>query len=65
MEIGLLLKIAGIGLLTAVISQVLSRAGREEVATLTTVAGIIIVLIMLVSLLGELVEQVKTVFSLS
>lgn len=65
MEIGVLLKIAGIGLLTAVISQVLSRAGREEVATLTTVAGIVIVLIMLVSLLGELVEQVKAVFSLS
>ncbi len=65
MEIGVLLKIAGIGLLTAVISQVLSRAGREEVATLTTVAGIVIVLIMLVSLLGELVDQVKAVFSLS
>lgn len=64
MQIDVLLKIAGVGLLVAVICQVLSRAGREDIATLATVAGIILVLLMVVSLAGELLSQVQAVFHL-
>ena len=64
MQIDVLLKIAGVGLLVTVICQVLSRAGREDIATLATVAGIILVLLMVVSLAGELIMQVQAVFHL-
>ncbi len=64
MQIDVLLKIAGIGLLVTVICQILSRAGREDIATLATIAGIILVLLMVVSLAGELLTQVQTVFHL-
>lgn len=64
MQIDVLLKIAGIGLLVTVICQVLSRAGREDIATLATIAGIILVLLMVVSLAGELLAQIQAVFHL-
>ena len=64
MQIEVLLKIAGVGLLVAVICQVLTRAGREDIATLATVAGIILVLLTVISLAGELLLQVQTVFHL-
>ncbi len=64
MQIDVLLKIAGVGLMVTVICQVLSRAGREDIATLATVAGIILVLLMVVSLAGELIMQVQAVFHL-
>ena len=63
-QIDVLLKIAGIGMLVAVICQVLTRAGREDIATLATVAGIILVLLTVVSMAGELLSQVQTVFHL-
>lgn len=59
-----LLKIAGVGLLVTVVSQVLSKAGREDVATLATLAGIVIVLMMVVGLVGDLLAQVKAIFYL-
>ena len=64
MQIDVLLKIAGVGLLVTVICQVLSRAGREDIATLATIAGILLVLLMVVSLAGELLAQVQAVFHL-
>ena len=64
MQIDVLLKIAGIGLLVTVICQVLTRAGREDIATLATVAGMILVLLMVLSLAGELLNQVQAVFHL-
>ena len=60
----LLLKIAGIGLLVTAICQVLTRAGREDVATLATVAGVILVLLTVVNLASELLAQVQAVFHL-
>ena len=60
----MLLKIAGVGLLVTAICQVLSRAGREDMATLATVAGVIIVMWMVVNLAGELLAQVQAVFQL-
>ena len=64
MQIDVLLRIAGIGLLVTVICQVLTRAGREDIATLATVAGMILVLLMVVSLAGDLLSQVQAVFHL-
>ena len=64
MQIEVLLKIAGVGLLVTVICQVLTRAGREEIATLAAVAGMMLVLLMVVSLAGELLTQVRAVFFL-
>ena len=64
MKIDLILKIAGIGILVAVASQILSKTGRDEQATLVVVAGIIIVLLMLVGEIGGLFDSVKSIFGL-
>lgn len=64
MRIDVLLKIAGVGLLVAVICQALTRAGREDIATLAGVAGMLVVLLTVISLVGELLAQVQAVFQL-
>lgn len=64
-QIDILLKIAGVGLLVAVICQLLSKAGREDIATLVTVAGLILVLLMVLNLAGQLLSQVQALFLLS
>ena len=64
MQIEVLLKIAGVGILVTVICQILTRAGREDIATLAAIAGIILVLLTVVSLAGELLSQVQSVFFL-
>ena len=64
MEIDLVFKIAAIGIIVAVLNQVLTRSGREEQATMTTLAGLIVVLMMVVQKISELFELVKTLFGL-
>ena len=64
MEVELLIKIAGIGMIVAVLCQVLSKAGREEQATLVSLAGIVLVLMLLVSELGALFDAVRRVFGI-
>ena len=64
MEIGLVLKIAGVGMLVAIISTVLSKAGRDEQAMLVTVGGILVVMLMLVEEMGVLLEMVRSIFEL-
>ena len=64
MEINLLFKIAAIGILVAVLYQVLVRAGREDQAMMTTLAGLIIVLTMVIKEISTLFTSVKTVFNL-
>ena len=64
MNIDLIFKIAAIGILIAVLYQLLVRAGREDIALLTTIAGLIIVLLMVVDLVGNLFESVKRIFGL-
>lgn len=64
MNIDLLFKIAGIGILVAVIHQVLTKAGREDQAMMTTLAGIVIVLTVVVKEISTLFETVRTVFNL-
>lgn len=65
MQIELLLRIAGVGVLTWAISSVLHQAERDELATLATVAGMVIVLVMVVDVIGGLLHQVQTLFGLT
>lgn len=62
MDIDIIFKIAAIGIAIAVLNQVLIRAGREEHAMMTTLAGIIIVLFLIVDMISEFFETVKTLF---
>ena len=64
MDLSFILKIAGIGMIVAVSCQILSKIGRDEQATMVSVAGIIVVLLMLVGEIGELFSTVKDVFGL-
>ena len=64
MEIDIVFRIAAVGILVAVLNQVLIRAGREEQAMMTTLAGLIVVLMMMIYEINTLFETVKTVFSL-
>ena len=64
MQVQQLLRIAGIGILVTVIVQILNRAGREDMAMLTTIAGLTIVLMMVVTLVAELLTNVQNIFGL-
>lgn len=64
MEVGLVLKIAGIGLLVSIVSMILTKSGRDEQAMLLTVGGILVVMLMLVEEIGDLIETVQGVFGL-
>lgn len=64
MSIDIILKIAGIGLLVSVTNQVLIRAEREEMATMVTIVGIVMVLTIVVDLVSGLFDSVKTIFQL-
>lgn len=64
MEAGIILKIAGIGLLVAAAYQILSRAGRDDQAMLVSLSGIVIVLLMLLEQISGLFEAVRSVFGL-
>ena len=64
MDISLLFKIAAIGILTAVINQILKIAGKEEIATFVTLAGIIVVLFSVVNMISDLFTTVKSLFSI-
>ena len=64
MEIDLLFKIAAIGILVAVLHQVLVRAGREDQAMMTTVAGIVIVLSIVIKEISTLFNNVRVIFNL-
>lgn len=64
MDITFLFKIAGIGLIVAVLQQMLSKAGREEFATLTVLTGIVVIIAMLVPQLSSVFDEIKSIFNL-
>ena len=64
MDVDWIFKIAAIGILVAVLNQVLSRAGRDEQAMMTTLAGLVVVLMMVVQEIAQLFTMVKTLFHL-
>ncbi len=64
MNVDLIFKIAAIGILVSVLNQVLTRAGRDEQATMTTLAGLVVVLMMVVREISALFDLVKDLFGL-
>lgn len=62
MEIDLVFKIAAIGIIVSILNQVLSRSGREEQATMTTLAGLVVVLVMVAREISDLFDLVKSLF---
>ncbi|MTI48202.1 stage III sporulation protein AC [Sporosalibacterium faouarense] len=64
MSVDLIFKIAGIGILVAVLNQVLDRSGKGEYATMVTLAGVVIVLMMVINMISKLFDSVKTIFQL-
>ena len=63
MDIDLIFKIAAIGIITSILNQVLSRSGRDEQATMTTLAGLVVVLMMVAQEIASLFDMVKSLFS--
>ena len=62
MDVSLILRVAGIGILVAVAAQILQKSGRDEQATFVTVAGVIVVFLMLVQEIGKLFDTVRSIF---
>ena len=62
MEIDLIFKIAAVGIIVSILNQVLVRYGREEQATMTSLAGLVVVLMIVVQRIAELFDLVKTLF---
>lgn len=64
MDVELVFKIAAVGIIVSILNQVLSRSGREEQATMTTLTGLVVVLMMVAQKISELFELIKTLFGL-
>lgn len=64
MDVSLIFKIAAIGIVVSVLNQVLARSGREEQATMTTLAGLVVVLMVVVRQIADLFDLVQTLFQL-
>ena len=64
MDVEILFRIDAIGVLVTVIAQVLTRAGREDIATLATLSGLVVVLIMVVDMISSLFETIRRLFSI-
>jgi len=64
MDVDLIFKIAAVGIIVAVLNQILVRSGREEQAMMTTLAGLIVVLMMIVYEIRDLFDVIKSVFGL-
>lgn len=64
MDITLIIKVAGVGMLVSVAAQILGKSGRDEQAMLVTIAGLVVVLLMLVREIGNLLDTVKAVFGM-
>ena len=64
MDVDLIFRIAAIGIRVSVLNQVLSRSGRDEQATMTTLAGLVVVLVMVVQQISDLFDLVKNLFGL-
>ncbi len=62
MDIDLIFKIAAVGIIVSVLNQVLARSGRDEQATMTTLAGLVVVLMIVAQKIAELFDLVKTLF---
>lgn len=64
MDVSLILRVAGVGLLVAIATQILSKSGRDEQATLVAISGILVVFFMLVQEIGDLFATIRSTFGL-
>ncbi len=64
MDIDLILKVAGVGMIITVVCQIMSKAGKEEQSTMVSLAGTVIILILIAERVGELVSTLREVFGL-
>ena len=64
MDVDFIMKVAGVGMIVAVVCQILGKAGREEQATLVSISGIVIILVLIIERIGELLESLKRIFGL-
>ena len=64
MDVSIIFRIAAVGSIVAVLNQVLSRAGRDEQAMMTTLAGLVVVLFWIVQYIGDLFEMIQNMFGL-
>ena len=64
MDVELVLKVAGVGMIVAVVCQILGKVGRDEQSTLVSVTGIVIILLLLVEEIGNLIETLRRVFGI-
>lgn len=64
MEVGLVLKVAGVGFIVTVVCQVLSRAGRDEQSMLVSLAGVVMILLLLTEQIDKLISTITTVFGI-
>lgn len=64
MEIDILFKIAAIGILVTIISQLLTRAGRDDIAMLAAISGLVVVMVMVINMISELFTSIRTMFSI-
>jgi stage III sporulation protein AC len=64
MSVDIIFKIAAIGILVSVLNHVLNRAGREEISMMVTLAGIVVVLLMVIDMISKLFNNVKSIFQL-
>ena len=62
MDVELIFKIAAVGIIVSILNQVLTRSGREEQATMTTLAGLVVVLMMLAQKIAELFDLIRNLF---
>lgn len=63
MGVEIIFKIASVGLLTAIVGQVLKQAGKEEISSIATLAGLIIAIVMVLNLVGDLFSTIKAMFN--
>ena len=64
MNVDLILKVAGIGMIITVVCQIMSKAGRDEQSTMVSLAGMVVVLLLIADSLGDLVTKLRQVFGL-
>ncbi|NLO81616.1 MAG: stage III sporulation protein AC [Clostridiales bacterium] len=64
MSVDIIFKIAAIGILISVVNHVLNKAGREEISMMVTLAGIVVVLLMVIDMISNLFSNIKSIFQL-
>ena len=64
MDVDFIFRVAAIGIIVAVLNQLLVRSGREDQAMLTSLAGLVVVLLMIINVIGDLFDTIKSVFGL-